>query len=166
MFNNLNDFFNNWKFESEVMQKYLSNLTDESLKQKVTADGRSLGFITWHCVTTIGEMTEKVGLKIDCPHYESMPPESVSEITVAFTKASESLVNELKANWTDETLQQEDNMYGSMWKRGETIYNMLVHQAHHRGQMSVLMRQAGVKVPGSYGPAKEDWAAMGMEAME
>jgi hypothetical protein len=26
------------------------------------------------------------------------------------------------------------------------------------------MRQAGLKVPGIYGPAREDWASMGMPA--
>jgi hypothetical protein len=30
----------------------------------------------------------------------------------------------------------------------------------------VLMRQAGLSVPGVYGPAREEWAAMGMPAME
>jgi len=41
-----------------------------------------------------------------------------------------------------------------------------LHQAHHRGQMTVLMRQAGMKVPGVYGPSKEEWSAFGMEPME
>ena len=30
--------------------------------------------------------------------------------------------------------------------------------------MTVLMRQAGLTVPGVYGPAKEEWAVAGMEA--
>ena len=30
--------------------------------------------------------------------------------------------------------------------------------------MTVLMRQAGLTVPGVYGPAKEEWATAGMEA--
>jgi uncharacterized damage-inducible protein DinB len=40
------------------------------------------------------------------------------------------------------------------------------HLIHHRGQLTVLMRQAGLKVPGVYGPAREEWAAMGMQPME
>ena len=31
--------------------------------------------------------------------------------------------------------------------------------------MTVLMRQAGVPVPGMYGPSKEEWAAMGLPPM-
>lgn len=38
------------------------------------------------------------------------------------------------------------------------------HLIHHRGQMTVLMRQAGLKVPGVYGPSKEKWSQMGMDA--
>ena len=43
-----------------------------------------------------------------------------------------------------------------------TLQILLFHQTHHRGQMTVLMRQAGLPVPGMYGPAKEDWAKYGM----
>ena len=32
---------------------------------------------------------------------------------------------------------------------------LINHQNHHRGQMTVLMRQAGLTVPGVYGPAKK-----------
>jgi uncharacterized damage-inducible protein DinB len=38
------------------------------------------------------------------------------------------------------------------------------HQAHHRGQMTVLMRQAGLTVPGVYGPAREERAQWGTPA--
>jgi len=43
---------------------------------------------------------------------------------------------------------------------------LIQHQNHHRGQMTVLMRQAGLTVPGIYGPAKEEWGNFGMEAPE
>jgi uncharacterized damage-inducible protein DinB len=68
--------------------------------------------------------------------------------------------------WNDESLQQTDDMYGEKWKRGVTLTVLISHQAHHRGQMTVLMRQAGLKVPGVYGPAREEWAGMGMKAPE
>jgi uncharacterized damage-inducible protein DinB len=40
------------------------------------------------------------------------------------------------------------------------------HEIHHRAQMTVLMRQAGLKVPGLYGPAKEEWSQYNMPPME
>lgn len=41
---------------------------------------------------------------------------------------------------------------------------LVFHQIHHRGELIVLMRQAGLRVPGLYGPAKEDWATYGIPA--
>ena len=41
------------------------------------------------------------------------------------------------------------------------VLNVLIrHQIHHRGQMTILMRQAGVVVPSVYGPSREETAAM------
>jgi uncharacterized damage-inducible protein DinB len=36
------------------------------------------------------------------------------------------------------------------------------HEIHHRGQMRVLMRQAGLRPSAMHGPVREDWAAMGV----
>jgi uncharacterized damage-inducible protein DinB len=52
-------------------------------------------------------------------------------------------------------------MYGMKWPRGTTLYILLSHEIHHRGQMSVLMRQAGLKLPSIYGPTREAWASYG-----
>ena len=68
--------------------------------------------------------------------------------------------------WTDEDLEVEDDMYGEMWARGKSLAAVVGHQTHHRGQMTVLMRQAGLTVPGVYGPAREEWAAYGMPPQE
>ena len=90
---------------------------------------------------------------------------SAAAIAAAYEKGAASVTKEVAANWTDETLLQEDNMYGDTWSRGLTLFYFITHQAHHRGQMTVLMRQAGLPVPGVYGPAKEEWAAMGAPAL-
>ena len=52
--------------------------------------------------------------------------------------------------------------YGMQWTGAFALQVCVMHQAHHRGQMTVLMRQAGLVVPGTFGPAKEEWAAWGM----
>jgi len=50
--------------------------------------------------------------------------------------------------------------------RGTTLGVLLIHQAHHRGQLTVLMRRAGLVVPGIVGPNKEDWSQWGMKPPE
>jgi uncharacterized damage-inducible protein DinB len=166
MLRKIEDFQKDWAYEAEMTGKVLTTLTDESLGQKVNGDGRSLGFLGWHITQTLGEMLGLVGLKIDAPGFDLECPASAAAIATAYEKAAKSVTDEINANRTDETLLQTDEMYGDTWARGLTLFYLIAHQAHHRGQMTVLMRQAGLPVPGVYGPAKEEWAAMGAPAMQ
>lgn len=165
MFRKINDFQRAWDYEAEMTGKVLEQLTDASLVQKVTEDGRTLGFLAWHLTQTLGEMLALVGLKIDAPEPGDPCPEHAAEIVAAHRKAAESVKEQVNSNWNDETLLEKDEMYGEIWERGVTLFYLIAHEAHHRGQMTVLMRQAGLPVPGVYGPAKEEWAAMGAPAM-
>lgn len=165
MYRKIEDFQRDWTYEAEQTAKLFRNLTDESLGQKVTEDGRSLGFLAWHLAQTLGEMPGHVGLTVDAPSLESGVPTSANEIVTAFETAANSVKEVVGKNWTDEDLEIEDAMYGETWKRGLTLLYLMLHQAHHRGQITVLMRQAGLPVVGIYGPAKEEWEAMGMTAL-
>jgi uncharacterized damage-inducible protein DinB len=165
MYRKIEDFKRDWAYETEQTIKLFQNFSDESLNQKVTENGRSLGFLAWHLIQTLNEMPANTGLKVDAPNFEAPVPTVKDEIVSAFEKAANSLVTEIENNWTDETLEIEDNMYGETWKRGLTLLYLMLHHSHHRGQIIVLMRQAELKVIGIYGPAKEEWEAQGMPAM-
>ncbi|MGD9588272.1 MAG: DinB family protein [Pyrinomonadaceae bacterium] len=165
MFRKIKDFTRAWEYEVEATGKVFGMLTDDALSQKVAPDGRDLGFIGWHLTQTLNEMLGHVGLKIDGPGPEEAQPMTAAEIAAAFETAARSVSDEVSKNWTDETLLEKDEMYGEIWARGVTLFYLIAHQAHHRGQMTVLMRQAGLPVPGVYGPAKEEWAAMGAPAL-
>lgn len=41
-------------------------------------------------------------------------------------------------------------------QKGALLQAANLHQVHHRGQMTVLMRQAGLHVPSIYGPSRDD----------
>lgn len=166
MFRQVTDFQKAWEYEAEMTGKVIAALTNASLGQRVSEEGRTLGFLAWHNTQTLGEMLGLTGLKVDAPDFEQPCPETSAEIEAAYTKAAESIKEQVAANWTDETLLETDEMYGETWARGMTLFYLIAHQTHHRGQMTVLMRQAGLIVPGVYGPAKEEWAAMGAPAME
>jgi 5-methylcytosine-specific restriction endonuclease McrA len=76
------------------------------------------------------------------------------------------LHNSIKSNWNDDTLFVEDDMYGEFWKRGSTLAIIISHQIHHRAQLTVVMRLNGLKVPGVYGPSKEEWTSYGMPVQD
>ncbi len=166
MFTRIEHFKANWKYESESTLKVLRALTDASLQQAVAPGRRTLGRIAWHLVLTIPEMFSHAGLTVDGPAQDAPVPARAADIVAAYERAAASLPQALGAHWTDETLRVEDQMYGETWRRGFTLLALVMHQAHHRGQMTVLMRQAGLAVPGVYGPAEEEWAGLGAPAPE
>ena len=161
MFNSIEQFTKTWSQEMKFTQSVMDALTDQSLSQAVKDDHRTLARMAWHIVGTIPEMTSHVGLKLDGPDPSAPVPTTAGEIKDAYKTVSEGLLNAIKADWTDATLEQEDDLYGERWKRGSTLHILMLHEIHHRGQMTVLMRQAGVKVPDIYGPSKEGWEAYG-----
>ena len=158
MFRTVTDFTTRWKDETAATQRTLDAMTDASLSQCVLADHRSLGRIAWHVTGTVKEMMERTGLAIEGPHADAPVPASAKEIAESFARSAQSLADVVRQDWTDATLETVDDMYGERWSRGETLLFLMLHQAHHRGQMNVLMRQAGLTTPGIYGPAKEEWA--------
>lgn len=165
MYYKISDFISDWTYESEATLKVFNNLTDESLTKKFNDNVRTAGRLAWHITTSISEMAQRTGLSFQAVDENSFPA-TVKEIVDAYKTSSENLLNEIKLKWTDETLQQEDDMYGEKWKRGTTLSVIINHQTHHRAQLTVVMRLLGLKVPGIYGPAKEEWTNFGMSAQE
>ena len=161
MIRTIEDFITVWKQEADKTLKLFAGLSDASMPKAITEEHRNLGRLAWHVTTTISEMMERTGLHVDGPNPDAPVPASAAEIVKAYRTSSDSLVQAL-STWDDATLARKDNMYGEEWSRAMTLQALLLHQTHHRGQMTVLMRQAGLPVVGMYGPTKEDWAKYGM----
>jgi uncharacterized damage-inducible protein DinB len=164
MFRKVADFLATYEAESKSTQKIMDALTDGCLVQRVADGHRTLGNVAWHIVLTVPEMMRQTGLDVTGPDQKTPTPSSAQEIAETYRTVSTSLAEQIKNNWTDVTLEVVDEMYGEKWARGATLAGVLSHEIHHRGQLAVLMRQAGLVVPGVYGPAKEEWVAYGMEA--
>ena len=164
MFTKIDEFLGAWKQLSDGTGKFMDALTDESLSQSVNADHRTLGRIAFHIAQTVGEMMEQTGLKLEGPGKESSMPSTAAEIRDSYKTAAGSLYSQIKDNWNDETLLIEDDLYAEKWAKGRTLRILIDHEIHHRGQMTVLMRQAGLQVPGLYGPSKEEWTQYKMDA--
>jgi uncharacterized damage-inducible protein DinB len=163
MFMTIESFAKTWGIHSQGTLKLLNALSDETLSQSVGEGHRDLARMAWHIITTIPEMGKQVGLEIAGIKQNDPVPDNLETIIEGYKSVSESLLNEVRSKWNDDTLFQEDNLYGEVWARGLTLRILVDHEIHHRGQMTVLMRQAGLKVPGIYGPSKEEWTNYGAE---
>ncbi len=166
MYRTIEDFTADWLRETKSTLKIFRTLTDASLGQQTTPDGRTLGFLAWHITLALGEMGERSGLHVAVPGEDAPMPDSAKEIAGMYLTAARSIADEVQKQWTDVTLGEEVEMYGEKWKRGFALASLVRHQTHHRGQMTVLMRQAGLNVPGVCGPSREEWARWDMPAMK
>lgn len=166
MYRTVEDFLADFGQENAASLKVLRVLTDASLAQQVAPEGRSLGRLAWHIVTTLREMPAQAGLATTGGDMEAPVPAHAGEIVSAYEAAAQALADAVAEAWDDAALAEEVQLYGETWKRGAVLSGVIRHEAHHRGQMTVLMRQAGLPVPGVYGPAREEWAAYGMAAQD
>lgn len=167
MYRRIDDFLTAWQHETETTHKVLAELTDESLGFVAVEGVRSIGKLAWHIVQALVEMPTSAGLTV--PHadtLESPPPATARAFVDAYDARAAAVASVVRDAWTDEMLDERIPMYGESWSRGVTLGILVAHQAHHRGQLTVLMRLAGLKVPGCYGPAREEWALYGMQPQD
>jgi uncharacterized damage-inducible protein DinB len=166
MYRTIEDFITDWKYESESTLNVFRNINNDVLNRKDHENVRSIAVLSWHITITLSEMMNKTGLKVEGPSEHSKSPTSVKEIISEYERSAASVAAQVANNWTDSQLTEELPMYGEHWKKGVILSILIKHQAHHRGQLTVLMRLAGLKVPGVYGPAKEEWSQMNLPAMD
>ena len=168
MFRKVEDFTKSWPHHRNSVINLLKQLTDASLHQAVCAGHRTIDRLCWHIIATIPEMMARTGLLIHFDgKWEKMPDSlSAANIVDLYTQVSDELIKQIELNWNDDTLLVADDMYGEQWQRGLTLTILISHEIHHLGQLTVLMRQAGLPVPGLYGPSKEEWTQYNAPAPE
>ena len=167
MFRRMDDFFRIWTAEAEHTAAVLEAIPDRALGAAIAPGHRDLQRLAWHLVESAIEMPGHMGIAVPGAElvkggFIGPPPASMAEIREAYQAASQGLLKGI-GTWSDADLEREDEMYGETWRRGYSLHVLVAHQAHHRGQMTVLMRQAGLLVPSIYGPVREGWAAYGVE---
>jgi len=160
MYRTIDDFLTTWEYEQTMTAKLFDNLTDTSLEQRITPGSRSLGELTWHLVMALRAIPGAAGLQVDGPSYEEPVPTSAAMIADSYRQTARSFVDQVKAQWHDAMLANAVTMWGTPSTYGTALRDTLLHQAHHRGQVTVLMKQAGVPIVGIYGPTKEEMEAM------
>jgi uncharacterized damage-inducible protein DinB len=109
-------------------------------------------------------MLIEFGITVEAVKDENTIPTSAREIAETFKNVSANTSKAIGEQWTDQTLSEMKNVFGMELPRAVMLNMLIKHIVHHRGQMTVLMRQAGLQVPGIYGPSREEWSLMGMEA--
>lgn len=165
MYCKVQDFLKDYSEESQKTLQIFQSLTDQSLQTKAYPDGRDIETISRHMIFSIGDMFKYLGIEIDVIEKKEKLS-SVDEIINRYSSSVQKLIQQLPFVISDDKLNEEIEIYGEKWKVNYVLYAFLKHEIHHRAQITVLMRQAGLKVPGIYGPSKEEWKNYGMEPEE
>jgi len=162
MIRTIDDFLTQWGREKASTLKVFSHLTDDSLDQ-AWPDGRSIGRLANHLIDSLYDLPALAGLPL-----KAMPAHftTVKDLMAAYEDGADRVAEVVSEHWHDGMLDDEMPMYGQSWKNGFSLWALIVHQTHHRGQMTVLMRFAGLTVPGVYGPSKEERAARNLAPVE
>lgn len=165
MFRKLEDFYRVWAYESASTLKMFNAIPAEQFKNTSSENIRSIARLSWHISESIAEMFHHAGLNVAGIADASKESNDIEKLKAEYKISSDSLIEELKKHWTDDMMDEKVNMYGEQWDKGIVLSVIIRHQSHHRGQLSVLLRQEGIVIPGMYGPAKEEWIAMGLNPL-
>ncbi|MCR2806422.1 DinB family protein [Paenibacillus soyae] len=163
MYNNLEQFAAEWKNESKMTEATLQALTDDSLSQAIRENRRTIQSLAWHLVASVGYMAS-LGLRFDAPAPDRIP-DTAAEIAEAYSRVSRALLEAVLTQWSDDRLGETQHLFGEEWQNGASLRFTVMHQAHHRGQLTVLISQAGLRVPELYGPTYDSWIEKGMEPL-
>lgn len=154
MYRKVEDFIEEWNASSAGTLNVIKAITDDKLGQAIVEGHNSLGWLAWHLVGAAGLFGGFTGMKIEVPAHTKPVPTNVEDIVKAYEKVMDSFTTET-AKLTDESLTEKVPAFGTEMVRGKLLRTLIDHQTHHRGQMTVLLRQAGLAVPGVMGPTKE-----------
>nr|WP_106782200.1 DinB family protein [Lysinibacillus timonensis] len=155
MYRNVNDFISEWRNNSNGTISIFEAVSEEKKGFEIVEGHNSLEWISWHLTNSPAYFIGQIGLELEVKLNPTQVPPSMTEITNAYKAVSENIIKVVKEKLNNEALLNEVDSHGQPTPIGALLRAMVDHQTHHRAQMQVLLRQAGLPVPGVMGPTKE-----------
>lgn len=156
LYRTVNDFLADFSHAAHGTLQVLEAVSDEKLNQAIVEGHSTLGWLGWHLATSPVFFASLVGLQLEAPGDKDAVPAHANEIVDGYKKITEDLKQAVESTMSDEKMVENVESFGQLTPRGALLRMLIDHQTHHRGQMTVLLRQAGLKVPGILGPTKEE----------
>ncbi len=148
--------------ESKTTLKVLERVPEDKLGWKPHPKAYSLGQLALHIASVPGGIATAVSDdSMELPKFQQPEAKSKAEILETFAKS---------LSTAKEKLGEMDDARAfaswSMMRNGQVVMSMpriafirsvmLNHQYHHRGQLSVYLRELDVPVPSIYGPSADE----------
>ncbi|REE78640.1 putative damage-inducible protein DinB [Paenibacillus taihuensis] len=149
------DFVSDWAASAAGTLAVMKSITDEKMDTAIVEGHNSLSWLAWHLTGTAAIFGQIAGLQVPAVERGAgTTPVHMAEIVAKYEEINEAYKREAN-QWTDEQMSEEIQAFGGKMMRGKFLRLLIDHQTHHRGQMTVLLRQAGLIVPGVVGPTRE-----------
>ena len=153
-----------WDEEARKTVALLRALPVDQYDFRPDPGGRSLGEMAWHLAE--GDAYNSYGVEAGSFEPSMRPPgiarpRAVAELAPGYERIHADAMARLR-KLRPEDLDREIKFYDGQHRRiGDILWDgLLLHLVHHRGQLSLLCRQACGAPPGMYGPNREEMAAM------
>lgn len=153
MYRKVEDFQKDWAISSKGTIIAIKALKDDKLDQSIVEGHNTLGWLSEHLVGAMTGFGGLVGFEIPLAA-KGEAPKTVEELINNYETSAKAVAEQSKS-LTDEDLVRVVKGFMGDAPIGSILRGMIDHQTHHRGQMTVLIRQAGLEVPGVMGPTKE-----------
>jgi uncharacterized damage-inducible protein DinB len=148
--------------EAQTTRRVLERVPDNQLGWKPHAKARTLGALALHVAGTPGAVaTLATESEVQAPDFTDPLPKSASELIPALEN-SIATAKRVLGTLDDAAL----NGTWRMVRNGREVLAipriallrsiMLNHWYHHRGQLSVYLRQLDVAIPSIYGPSADE----------
>jgi uncharacterized damage-inducible protein DinB len=149
--------------EAQTTRRVLERVPDNKLSWRPHEKARTLGELALHVAMVPGAVAELVATQstVQVPQFTDSSPKGASELIPALNesiaKAKKVLGGmddtALMATWR--MMQGERELFAA--PRVALLRSiMLNHWYHHRGQLTVYLRELGVSIPSIYGPSADE----------
>ena len=149
--------------EAKTTRRVLERVPDNQLTWRPHPKARTLGDLALHVATVPGGVAELVASPspAQVPQFAAPSPNSAAELIPALdqsiAKAKKALggMDDVAVMTTWRLMQGERELFAV--PRVALLRSiMLNHWYHHRGQLTVYLRELGVPIPSIYGPSADE----------
>lgn len=148
--------------EAATTKRVLKRVPGDKLAWRPHPKSMSLGQLALHVAQTPGSVAQLIVPESAAPPaFEQLAAQSIDELMAAF-EASIAQAKTLLNQWDDTAvmaewkLMKDDKVLFAAPRAGIIRAFMLNHWYHHRGQLSVYLRELDVPLPSIYGPSADD----------
>jgi uncharacterized damage-inducible protein DinB len=149
--------------EAQTTRRLLERVPDDRLTWRPHSKSRTLGELALHVATVPGGVAEFVSQPspVQAPQFIDPSPRAASELLPAFDESiakAKKILGEMDDTALLETwrLMSGDREIFAIPRIGFVRSVMLNHWYHHRGQLSVYLRELDIPVPSIYGPSADE----------